>query len=302
MIVVAGKSLIDRLVSPDGVVAEVPGGGPFNTARTVARLGRPVAFLGCVSTDPHGRLLRGVLEADGVDTSLLMTTDAPTTVATAELDGLGGATYRFDTVGTSAPLLDAGAVRAALAEDPDWLHVGTLGLVLEPMAAAMANAAATAGSETLVMVDPNVRAAAIEDRAAYLERLFRILSSADVVKASREDLAWIWPALPADTAARQLVEGGARVAIVTDGARPVLCRSASVAFEIPVPEVAVVDTVGAGDAFGGGFLARWTERGHGREALDNEAVLRDALRMAIDVASRTCMRRGADPPWRSELE
>lgn len=302
MIVVAGESLIDRLVAPDGAIAEVPGGGPFNTARTVARLGLPVAFLGCISTDRHGRLLRGVLETDGVDTSLVMTTEAPTTVAVAHLDDRGGATYRFETAGTAAPLLDAATVGAALASRHEALHVGTLGLVLEPMAGALAAAVATAAPEMLVIVDPNVRAAAIDDRAGYLERLFHILGRADVVKASGEDLAWLWPSLPADAAIRRLVEAGPRLVIVTDGARPVRCHGASVALEMPVPDVAVVDTVGAGDAFGGGFLARWMELGLGREALDDEAALRDALRMAVVVAGRTCARRGADPPWRSELE
>jgi hypothetical protein len=77
MIVVAGEALMDRLVRPDGTIVEVPGGGPFNTARTIARLGVPVAFLGCLSIDRHGQLLRTLLEGDGVDASLITTTDAP---------------------------------------------------------------------------------------------------------------------------------------------------------------------------------------------------------------------------------
>ena len=46
MIVVAGEALIDRIESPDGGVVNVPGGGPYNVARTIARLGGTVAFLG----------------------------------------------------------------------------------------------------------------------------------------------------------------------------------------------------------------------------------------------------------------
>jgi fructokinase len=63
----------------------------------------------------------------------------------------------------------------------------------------------------------------------------------------------------------------------------------------------VVDTVGAGDAFGGAFLARWIERGFGRAALADEAALRDAVAWANRVAARTCGRAGADPPRRDEL-
>jgi fructokinase len=301
MIVVAGEALIDRLVRPDGSVDEVPGGGPFNTARTLARLGAPAGFLGSLSTDRHGRALRSLLEADGVDTSLIVTTDAPTTVAIAHLDIRGGATYRFETAGTAAPGLDPAAVEAALAGRPDALHVGTLGLVLEPMASALAAGVAATDPATLVMVDPNVRPVAIEDRDAYTSRLLRILHRADVVKASREDLIWLWPDASVEDAAQRLVEAGARVAIVTNGPRSVHGRSAEFAFELAVPAVDVVDTVGAGDAFGGGFLARWTELGLGRDGLRDELAVRDAIALAIEVAGRTCMRRGADPPRRSDL-
>jgi Sugar kinases, ribokinase family len=58
MIVVAGEALIDLIVHRDGRLAAVPGGGPFNTARTIARLGVPVAFLGRLSDDRFGRILR----------------------------------------------------------------------------------------------------------------------------------------------------------------------------------------------------------------------------------------------------
>ena len=71
--------------------------------------------------------------------------------------------------------------------------------------------------------------------------------------------------------------------------------------EIPVPAVAVVDTVGAGDAFGGAFLARWVERGLGRADLADPAVVDDAVRLAVEVAAVTCSRAGADPPRRAEL-
>ena len=81
MIVVAGEALIDILVQPDGRLTAVPGGGPFNTARTIGRLGGQVAFLGRLSNDRFGGVLRdGPTESD-VDLSLVEPTDAPTTLA-----------------------------------------------------------------------------------------------------------------------------------------------------------------------------------------------------------------------------
>ena len=115
MIVVAGEALIDLLVDPDGGLTATAGGGPFNTARTIARLGGQVAYLGCLSSDRFGSTLRAALIGDGVDLSLALTTDAPTTLAIAELDERGAATYRFHIAETSAPRVGQKTVAAALA-------------------------------------------------------------------------------------------------------------------------------------------------------------------------------------------
>ena len=88
MIVVAGEALIDLILQPDLRLTAVAGGGPFNTARTIGRLGGEVAFVGRLSTDRFGAMLREALEADGVDLTLAVSTDAPTTLAVAELDGV----------------------------------------------------------------------------------------------------------------------------------------------------------------------------------------------------------------------
>ena len=163
--------------------------------------------------------------------------------------------------------LSAGAVRDALASRPAAFHVGTLGLVLEPMAAAIADAMPAVPAGTVMMLDPNCRPGVITDRAAYLDRLGAIVARSDVVKASVDDLAYLAPAAAPVAAARGLLERGPALVLVTDGRRPVIAVMPDRILEIPVPAVAVVDTVGAGDAFGGAFLARWVELGLGRAAL-----------------------------------
>ncbi len=101
-IVVAGEALFDLVLTEDGAVRAHPGGGPFNAARTIGRLGAPVTFLGGISTDAFGRRLAAMLAADGVDHPAELVTDAPTTLAVAELAGDGGASYRFYTDATAA--------------------------------------------------------------------------------------------------------------------------------------------------------------------------------------------------------
>jgi fructokinase len=301
MIVVAGEALIDRIVSIDGSVLEAPGGGPFNTARTIARLGLPVAFLGCLSSDRAGSVLRRALLDDGVDMSLTVSSDLPTTRAVARLDPVGNATYAFETEGTSAPELSPAAVSSALGGRPEGFHLGTLALVLEPMASALDAGLEEAGPETLVMLDPNCRPPAIFYRRAHLARFLRLMRRVDVVKASRDDLDFLWPDIPAADAAQLILAAGPAAVVVTDGPRSVECFTSEWVLEFAVPSIDVVDSVGAGDAFGGAFLARWIERGRGRSALTERSALRDAIGVAIDVASATCRRSGAHPPRRHEV-
>jgi fructokinase len=300
VIVVAGEALIDLILHPDGRLAAIPGGGPLNTARTIGRLGGRCGFLGRLSTDRFGAMLRAALASDGVDTDLATVSEAPTTLAVAELDVGGAATYRFHTAETSAPGLELDDVLAAIRSDPDALHVGTLGLVLEPMASALAAGIGRLADSTLLMTDPNCRPRVIDDRDAYLARLDLVLARTDVVKVSADDLSYVDPGRPGVEAARALLATGVGVVLLTDGPRSVSVIGRAFEATLPVPAIPVVDTVGSGDAFGGAFLARWVEQGLGRADLaDRDAVCEAAVR-AIDVASLTCQRPGADPPTRDE--
>jgi fructokinase len=68
-----------------------------------------------------------------------------------------------------------------------------------------------------------------------------------------------------------------------------------------VPAVTVADTVGAGDAFGGAFLAWWLGNGLARSDLCRADLVREALHAAVEVAALTCTRVGAEPPWLAEV-
>jgi fructokinase len=299
VIVVVGEALIDLLIAPDGRVEAVPGGGPFNTARTIARLGRPVVLAGCLSTDAFGRRLRAALVADGVDSSLVVDTDAPTTLAVVERDDAGTETYRFYIDGTSAPGLGPAAIERIGA--PVALHVGTLGLVMEPIGTTIEAIVARVPASTLVMADLNARPAAMRDHEAWVGRVERVLPRIDALKASVHDLRVIRPYLPAEDAAVAAIATGPRVVLLTDGPAPIRIVTATGTWTVEPPRVEVVDTVGAGDAFGGAFLAAWTGAGRGRADLADGPALIEATTFAARVASLTCARRGADPPSAAEL-
>ena len=302
MIVVGGESLIDLIVYPGGRLTAIPGGGPFNTARTIGRLGGSSTYLGRLSTDRFGRALLDRLILDGVDCRLVQSTDQPTTLAVAELDDVGAATYQFYVEGTSAPGLSFdGLEPAPLPAGARALHVGTLGLVLEPMGTTLESLVHAAGDEIVVMVDPNCRPSATPDPVALRARVTRLAARADVIKVSYDDLAFLYPAADADAAARALLEVGPSAILVTDGGRAVHVVVRGGGMELPVPRVEVVDTVGAGDAFGGAFLSSWIERGLGRGELVDPDRLRPSVEFAIRVASETCRRAGAEPPTAAEM-
>jgi fructokinase len=301
-IVVAGEALIDLIVDPDGGLAAIPGGGPYNTARTIARLGQEVTFLGRISTDRFGRELRANLARDGVVTDAVIETDDPTTLAVAELDAAGQARYHFYVEGTSAAGLTSTDAAGAMTGSVRALHVGTLGLVLEPIGTTIERLVEGSGPDRLVMLDPNCRPSATPDPAVFRSRIDRIAARADVVKVSDDDLRFLAPDETPDAAIDRLLALGARVVLRTHGSDDVEVRTPTGHATIPVPIVDVVDTVGAGDAFGGGFLASWTRAGRGRDDLPSMDLICESVRVAVRVAALSCARPGADPPTLAELE
>ena len=155
--------------------------------------------------------------------------------------------------------------------------------------------------DALVMLDPNCRPGAIADRAAYLGRIGRIAARADVVKASVEDLGYLYPGSPPAEAAESLLAAGPSLVLVTDGPRPARAFLPGAVLTVDVPSVRVVDTIGAGDAFGGGFLAWWSACGLTRADLTRPPLVRAAVQVGAAAAAATCTRPGADPPTLADL-
>ena len=298
-VLVVGEALVDLIVSPGGDLEAVPGGGPFNLARTAARLGVRTAFGGGISPDVFGRRIAALLEADGVATPVAPRTGLNTTLAIAELDSGGAASYTFYIDGTAAAELHDGDV--VIGDDIEVLAVGTLGLIAEPIAATVEALVAGAPDRLLVFLDPNCRPTIIRDDAGYRARLDRVLRRADVVKVSGDDLAYLDPDGDPVEVARGLLAHGARVVLFTDGGDSVRILAGDTEVVVPVPGVQVVDTVGAGDAFGGAFLAFWQLAGHHRDDLGDLDKVCAAVERAIVVAGITCTRVGANPPHLSEL-
>jgi fructokinase len=302
VILVCGEALIDMVLDGDGSRRPSPGGGPFNTARALARLGVPTAFLGHLSDDEYGRLLADRLAADGASLAFARVGHEPTTIAVANVDADGLAEYEFVIKGTSAPNLTIDMVPSHLPAEVDALHVGTLGLVLQPMASTLVDLVRRESQRRVVMLDPNIRPLLVSD-SEYRPRLDWMISQSTIVKASAADLAWIYPGLDHLAASARLLARGVRLVLVTLGAEGAYGATQDGGLAVSAVPVQVVDTIGAGDAFGAAVLA-WL---YDRQILRRDFTLtpedvQSLLKFACLAAALTCSRSGAEPPWRSEMQ
>jgi fructokinase len=302
LIVVGGEALVDIIENVDGTQRKAPGGGPFNTVRALARLGVPTAFLGRLSDDDLGLQLAGLLAADGADLSLMVSGPEPTTTAVARVDGDGIAEYEFFTDGTSAPNLTEDMLPPELGPQVDAIHIGTLGLVLEPMASTLIELVRREAGRRLVMLDPNIRSALTAERE-YRHRLEAVIAQSTILKVSAADLAWLYPTLDQEAAAEQLLTAGPRLVLVTLGTEGAFGATAGHHVRVSAPSVTVVDTIGAGDTFGAAVLAWLFHNDALRVDLSiNAEELKSILDFACMAASLACTRQGAEPPWKAELD
>ena len=296
MITVAGEALLDIVVDPAGALAAHPGGAALNVARTIARLGGDCRFLGRLSGDRLGARLRAAAVEDGVTLVAPEPVSEPTTLALAELDERGVAEYAFYLQGTSAAQLAPRDVPAGLPGETGTLVLGGLALLMEPIASTLAGLVTKLPSDSLVVLDPNCRAGAAADPAAHRRLIDGLSERADVVKVSTGDLAMLAPGTDPRRAAHRLLDRGARVVLVTNGAAPVEVMWRDRWLQVPVPRVPVRDTVAAGDALVGAFTLWWAGRSLGREQLGSEELLARAVAGAVEIAALTCTRPGAEPP------
>jgi fructokinase len=296
MITVVGEALMDIVVDASGSVNALPGGAPFNVARTIARLGAKCRFLGRLSDDAFGDQLRASLEREGVGIAMPVPTPAPTTLGIAQLDETGSADYRFYLEGTSAGELEAGDIPPDLLETSDMIALGGLGILIEPAASSLLGLIPHAPPDITVLLDPNCRPRAIKDLAGYRATVAAFLARVDIVKVSVQDLKLLDPEADARSAARRLLTLGPAAVLVTDGPARVIVHTAEAERAIPVPAIDVVDTIGAGDAFVAGFLTWWANRSLHREDVANVDALMAATLAAVRVASAACTVRGANLP------
>ena len=304
MILISGEALIDLI--PDPVKANaydaVLGGSPYNVAIGLGRLRSRTAFVSRISADGNGEALAAALADNSVDLGMVVRDKRPSTLAfvmrgTAKT----GSRYSF--------YLDGTAYDGPWPFPDEWpkggrhLHVGSFSAV-ERHGEAVADAMRIARPLATVSFDPNIRPFVTPDREAVRPLVERQVLLAHVVKASEEDLEWLYPGRSVEESLSAWARMGPRFCAATLGERGALAILGKERIEVAAPRVDVVDTVGAGDSFMSALISAMDrDAALGPNAvLPTRADLERWLRFAVTASAITCTRKGSDPPTRAAVE
>ena len=306
MLTVIGEALVDVVRRSSGEEAHV-GGSPLNVAVGLARLGHPVQFIGRFGKDAYGDAIAAHLRSSSVMVPF-PPDGKPSSVATAVVGEDGAASYTFD---LSWELPGLAERLPFMLQGASLLHTGSIATMLEPGASEVLAAVEHAHPNATISFDPNCRPSIITDKDFARTRTERFVALADVVKASDEDLEWLYPGVDVRESARRWLslgghEGPAMVVVTRGSASPWGVTAAGEA-EVRAPKVAVADTVGAGDSFMAALLSGIVDRG--LDGAQNRAdlrampaeILRELLAHAVSAAAITVSRAGANPPTRAEM-
>lgn len=295
-----GEALVDVLPAEGGLWRPVPGGSSYNVALALGRLGAPAAFVGRLSADEQGRGMTAILAAAGVATGLVSIDNRPSPLSLVERGSeAGSARYSIHLAGTAhaPPDLPAGWL-----DNAAHLHVSSFSAVVGAWGAAVGDALAVARGRITRSFDVNIRPNLLPGREATQKLVAARLDEVEIVKASEDDLRWLFPrAEPQQVAANWSRRG--RIAILTRGAQGAIAFIGGAAIHRPACPVAVVDTVGAGDAFMAAFLTHALERVMlDGLAEENAEAIGALLNFANAAAALCCSRAGADMATRAEVD
>ena len=307
MLVSCGDALIDFVPTKnaDGREAVMPavGGSCLNVAIGIARLGAPTGFVGGISNDMFGRMIADHAAASNVGLGLATRSDHQTTLAFVRIVA-GESHYAFYDAETATR--NWAFRRGTIPFDTvEAVHVGSTTLVNDRGAGETKALIADARATSTISFDPNCRPNLVKDKPAYLARMAEFARDADLIKMSDVDFAYLFGEEPYQQRAGLLLGQGPSLVVVTRGNNGAIAWHAKAGeIEVEAPQVAVADTIGAGDSFQAALLFALHNQGRlARQQLKDISAdeLGRALSFAANCAGLTCTRPGADPPWSHEI-
>jgi fructokinase len=318
MILVIGEALIDLIENryQAGSFNAVVGGANANVALALARRGTKHQFLGRISNDRFGKIIRERLESNGVRLEHSIAAEELTTLAVVSLDSKGVPSYAFYVNGTA----DWGWTPTELPTDVDLenmhataIQFGCLTMAMQPSSSVIEKWAREHFDQGSVTIshDINMRPALGFDAAEERVRVERLNQISHIIKASDEDIEWLYglaKGADLDDIVHSWIGDTERIVLVTRGADGTsIYRKRSARADVPSRAINVIDTVGAGDTFCANLLGQLSDAdvlgSNPFDRLENltDADLREFVRISAVAASITCERAGCEPPTLSDL-
>lgn len=298
-----GEALVDVVLREGEDPVEHVGGSLFNVACGIATLDDPASILSWWGRDVRGFRIAEAAVRAGV-TVVPGTDGAPNTpLAFAHIDDEGRATYEFDLTWQVPPVGEL--------ERYGHLHTGSFAATLAPGADAVLDVATRIRDHATVSYDPNIRPALMGTPEEVLPRITELIGLSDVVKASDEDLAWLYPDEPVEDVMRRWIAAGPSLVVITRGPWGAYALLAGNRDMLHVDQltVDVVDTVGAGDSFMAGLVSGLLDAGYlgsryaaRRLRAAQWSDVQSALHRAVITSAITVSRAGAYAPSMDEVQ
>ncbi|MDR3427286.1 carbohydrate kinase [Silvimonas sp.] len=290
--VVFGEALTDFIFEGDGLWRAVPGGSCWNVARVSARLSLATAYAGAVSTDNFGDDLTRLAREAGLDMRFMQQVARPPLLAM--VPSKTPPQYFFIGNDSADQHFDVDQLPQGWVDDLEIAHFGCISLVRQPLAAKLVQIAErikAAGKR--ICFDPNYRN--LMQDPAYRATLQRMSELADYIKVSDEDLEHLFPGETLAGALGVLRQWAPKAwVLLTRGGDGMTLITPQGEVSRGVYKVEVADTVGAGDASMGGWIA---------SLLNNpDAPLETHLNYAAAAAATVCRQHGAYAPTMAEVE
>ncbi|NCB02491.1 MAG: carbohydrate kinase [Spirochaetia bacterium] len=309
MIGFLGEALIDLIGGTsekgESLFHYYSGGCALNAATAASRLGSPVTYIGKLSKDMFGVQMKDYFKKNNVNVIPFLTdVKENSMIGFAKLDKTGAASYVFYTQGTTISTLSSDDILKAIEsiDNLDYLHVGSVSIALEQSGNQILKALLEMKNLPLIFFDPNVRPTVIEDFDLYRERVLKVASMSSIIKLSHEDLEFLFPDISQKEALKVLFAGRVQVVLFTMGKDGLRWISEN-GLDITVPAIdnPIVDTVGAGDTVSGATLTYLSEHGITNPLDVDKEKAYELMDFAVRCAAVTTSRKGANPPFRSEV-
>ena len=283
-----GETVFDIIFKNGKAINSTPGGSMLNTAVSLGRLGLDVYFISEYGKDSVGEIVDGFLRANGVKTEYVCRfDDYPSSLALAFLDDNNNAEYSFyknlpeKRLDISFPELSAADI---------IIYGSFYGIEPDIYARLQPFLEIARQKDALVIYDPNFRKAHLSGIEKYRPIMMANFAHADIVKGSDEDFEYIFGARTAKESWKS-ISGLCDTLIYTANKNNVELFMPDVHDSYPVPPIAPVSTIGAGDTFNAGVIYGLIKNGVAKKKLKclKKEQRADIVERAINFAGQVCM-------------